>query len=90
MTTLRDHLASQDGDAAALFSRGAKIGKRASEPETKAEMGFMPVRVEDPVPVGGAARCRIRHSGGHVVEFTELPEVAWLVALFNALSSSDR
>ena len=55
VTTLRDHLASQDGDAAALFSRGAKIGKRTSEPETKAEMGFI-------AGTGGGSGARWWHS----------------------------
>jgi hypothetical protein len=46
VATLRDHLAGQDGDAAdaaARFSRGAKIGKRAGESETKEEMAFLPI-----------------------------------------------
>ena len=90
VATLMDHLAAQEGDAAALFSRGAKIGKRASESETKQEKVFLPVRVEEPAQSDSGPRCRLRHIGGHELEFTELPEVAWLAALFNALSSSTR
>lgn len=87
---MRDHLTGQDGDAAALFSRGAKIGKRASEPDTKVEMAFVPVRLEEPAKGSAGPRCRFRHAGGHELEFLELPEVAWLAALFDALSSSSR
>ena len=90
MATLRDHLAAQEGDAAALFSRGAKIGKRASESETKEEITFVPVRVEEPARSDSGPRCRFRHTGGHELEFAEIPEVAWLAALFNALSSRNR
>lgn len=90
MATLRDHLAGQDGDAAALFSRGAKIGERAGESGTKEEVAFVPVRVEEPARSDSGLRCRFRHASGHELEFAELPEVAWLAALFNALSSSSR
>jgi hypothetical protein len=90
VATLRDHLAGQDGDAAALFSRGAKIGKRSGESEAKEEIAFVPVRVEEPARSNSGPRCRFRHTGGHELEFGELPEVVWLAALFNALSSSNR
>ena len=82
--------AGQDGDAAALFSRCAKIGKRSGESEAKEEIAFVPVRVEEPARSNSGPRCRFRHTGGHELEFGELPEVAWLAALFNALSGKSR
>ena len=53
-------------------------------------MEFVSVRVEGAAAAGTASRCRFKHAGGHELEFTELPEVAWLAALLNALSSKDR
>jgi hypothetical protein len=87
---MKEHLAGQDGDAAVLFNRGARIAKRLSEPTTKEAMEFVPVRVDEATTAGASSRCRFRHAGGHELEFTELPEVTWLAALFSALSSEDR
>jgi hypothetical protein len=77
VATLRDHSAGQDGDASALFNRGAKVGKRASESETKEELAFVPVRVEER-QVNAGPGCRFRHAGGHELEIPHPLFNAWL------------
>jgi hypothetical protein len=88
--TLGDHLAAQGTEPSGLYVRGARIKKRevASEPAAPGSTEFLAVRVELPTEVAApprAASCCIRHSGGHVLEFAELPNPTWLAALWSAI-----
>jgi hypothetical protein len=78
VATLREHVVAQDGEAAAVLSRGARVAKRQGEPASKEEMDFVPVRLESPAPSEVPSRYRFRHAGGHELVFPELPEVSWL------------
>jgi hypothetical protein len=87
--TLGDHLTAQGVDATGLYSRGARVTKRAT-PATGKESEpteFVPVRVE---PAARGSICRITHGNGPVLEFGEWPEAAWLAALMSALASAAR
>jgi hypothetical protein len=92
-TTLGDHLAAQGTEPSGLYVRGARITKRevASKLPPAASTEFLAVRVEPPTEVPAlaapsrAASCCIRHIGGHVLEFAELPNPTWLAALWSAI-----
>lgn len=93
--TLRDHLAAQGGDASGLFSRGARVQKRAAPAaDTQVEpTTFVAVRVEptsEVVATVHGALFRITHPNGHVLEFGEWPDATWLAALMGALSGPAR
>ena len=84
--TLGDHLAAQGSESSGLYVRGARIKKR--EPAAAASTEFLAVRIEPPTEVAApsrAASCCIRHSGGHVLEFAELPNPTWLAALWSEI-----
>jgi len=84
--TLQDHLTAQGGSATELYSRGARVQKRAADPPTGATT-FVAVRVEptaDPTPPARGPLFRIS-CGAHTVEFTEWPQAPWLAALLGAL-----
>jgi hypothetical protein len=88
--TLGDHLAAQGTEPNGLYVRGARIKKRevASEPPAAASTEFLAVRIESPTEVAApsrAASCCIRHSGGHVLEFAELPNPTWLATLWSEI-----
>jgi hypothetical protein len=92
--TLRDHLAAQGLETSELYSRGARLRKR--EPatdgnDTPAPTEFLAVRVVTPpesAPPPQAPLCRITHRGGHVLEFSDWPDAAWLAAILSAASST--
>jgi hypothetical protein len=91
--TLGDHLAAQGVETNELYSRGARIRKRetAVGPNSAAAPHeFLTVKVVTP-PDSATPRtslCRIMHRGGHVLEFSEWPEAAWLATLLSGVSST--
>jgi len=93
--TLEDHLAAQGVDAAGLYSRGARVQRRAAAAtdHLKEPTEFVPVRVEAAAAAASAPRgplCRITHGNGHVLEFAEWPEASWLAALMSAMAGQAR
>jgi hypothetical protein len=93
--TLRDHLAAQGADATGLFSRGARVQKRAAPAADNPiePAAFVAVRVEPTPELTPAVRnllFRITHHNGHVLEFSEWPEPTWLAALLDVLPSPSR
>ena len=92
--TLGDHLAAQGVEANELYSRGARVRKRETAVDANSVVApteFLAVKVvtpSEPVPTSRAALCRITHRAGHVIEFNEWPEAAWLAALLGGVSST--
>ena len=92
--TLGDHLAAQGLETNALYSRGARVRKRETAVDANSVVApteFLAVEVVTPresVPTPRTALCRIMHRGGHVLEFTEWPEAAWLAVLLSGVSST--
>ncbi len=92
--TLGDHLAAQGIETNELYSRGARLRKREAPAEAKdatTATEFLAVKLVTPpesAPKPRAALCRIRHRAGHVLEFSEWPEAAWLAALLSETPST--
>jgi hypothetical protein len=94
--TLGDHLAAQGVETTELYSRGARVRKRDTPVEVNgpgAATEFLAVKVvtssePEPVPGPRSPLCRITHRGGHVLEFGEWPEAAWLAALLSETPST--
>jgi hypothetical protein len=89
--TLREHLTAQGGDATELYSRGARVQKRAADAPVEPTT-FVAVRVEptpEPPPTARGPLCRMSHNG-HVLEFSEWPDATWLAALMGAISGHAR
>jgi hypothetical protein len=92
--TLGDHLAAQGMETNELYSRGARLRKREATAEAKdatTATEFLAVKVVTPpesVTTPRTALCRITHRAGHVLEFTEWPEAAWLAVLLSGVSSA--
>jgi hypothetical protein len=76
------------------------IQPRRADPEARGGSGddrhrtateFLAVKVVTPpdaAPRPGAPLCRIAHRSGHVLEFGEWPEAAWLAALLSETPST--
>jgi hypothetical protein len=92
--TLGDHLAAQGVETNELYSRGARVRKRETAVDANSVVApteFLAVKVVTPqesVPTPRTALCRITHRAGHVLEFTEWPEAAWLAVLLSGVSSA--
>lgn len=92
--TLGDHFATQGLETSELYSRGARVRKRDPAVDvngTAAPTEFLAVKVVTPsqsVPRPRAPLCRITHRVGHVLEFDEWPEAAWLAALLSETPSA--
>ncbi len=90
--TLGDHLAAQGLEATELYSRGARVRKRETAVDANsvvARTEFLAVKVvTPPESAPRTALCRITHRAGHVIEFSEWPEAAWLAVLLGGVSST--
>jgi hypothetical protein len=92
--TLGDHLVAQGMETNELYSRGARVRRReaaAQATDTVAATEFLAVKVVAPAESASKPRaplCRITHRGGHVLEFGEWPEAAWLAALLRETPST--
>jgi len=92
-TTLGDHLAAQGVETNTLYSRGARVRKRegAVDANSVAAPEFLAVKVVTPpesVPTARPPLYRIMRCAGHVLEFGEWPEAAWLAVLLSGVSST--
>jgi hypothetical protein len=85
--TLGDHLAAQGLEKDELYSRGARVRKRdlpVVESDAVQATEFLAVKILTPsesAPKPAVVRCRLTHRSGHVLEFNEWPEAAWLAAV---------
>lgn len=92
--TLGDHLVAQGMESNELYSRGARVRRRdtaVAVTDAAAATEFLAVKVVTPpesVPAPRTPLCRITHRGGHVLEFGEWPEAAWLAVLLSGVSST--
>jgi hypothetical protein len=93
--TLEDHLAAQGVDTAGLYSRGARVQRRAAAApdHPKVSTEFVAVRLEaaaEHTPTSRGPLCRITHGNGHVLEFAEWPDASWLATLMGAMAGPAR